>query len=251
MVSAILIGVVVTLLAAALIGAFTLLRARVTRAVHARHPVDISIDVIVREPWRLAFDKAMPPEAREIEGQQIPNTKVYDWLRGLGAVDVEETRLRVSLRSLSEETVVVRDIRVEIDRAAPFAGTAISCHAAGANSASLLVFELDEEAPVAWEWREDGAIWRVGDAPFFEQHNVTLAQNEVHDFIIFGRANNILARWKLLFDLEVGRHHETITVDDYGEGFVTTGLAADGFLESLDWAWYRDNRFTPTPSHDW
>ena len=248
--STILPEVAVGLMVAALIGIFVAIRRRASRALHQRHPVDVSVQRIVGEEWSLAFPGEMPGKAREIEGGEHAGSDVYEWLRACGAVDVGETRLRVTARGLSEDTVVVRNIRLEAERTAPFAGTRIHCPTAGANSATLLVFDLDEETPKAWEWREDGGRERVGEAPFFEHSNVTLTRGEVHDFVIVGCAKKFLVRWRLVLDLEVGRHREVVAIDDSGASFATSGVPASGFSTSLDWAWYSGRRFLPAPSYE-
>ena len=184
MIAAIISGLVV----AALIGAFMIVRRRASRAVGERHPVVVSVERVVGDEWSLAFAGDLPSAALEIEGGEHASGEVYAWLSSHGAVDVGETRLRVTVRGLADETVVVRNIRVVTERTAPYSGTLVHCPTAGANAATLLVFDLDEETPKAWQWREDGGRERVGSRPFFEHHNVTLARGEVHDFVIVGCA---------------------------------------------------------------
>lgn len=246
MILEIITGVVI----AALVGAFVVVRRRASRAVGEHHPVGISAERIVGDEWTLAFAGDLPSVAPEIEGGEHTGGEVYAWLTSHGAVDVGETRLRVTVRGLAEETVVVRNIRAVTERTPPFSGTLVHCPTAGANAATLLVFDLDEETPRAWEWREDGGRTRVGSTPFFEHNNVTLARGEVHDFVIVGCANEFLVRWRLELDLEVGRHREVVTVDDAGVAFATSGTPDAGFSTSLDWAWYDGRRFLPPPSYD-
>lgn len=245
-----MVGIAVGLVTAAIVGVFAIIWRRGSRAVSARHPVDVSVERVVGDKWFLAFAGDMPSEAREIEGGEHSGREVNDWLRLQGAVDVGETRLRVIVQGLAGETVVVRNIRASTERSAPFSGTLIQCPTAGANSATLLVFDLDDDTPKAWEWREDGGRQRVGGSPFFELNNVTLARGEVHDFVIVGCAKECLVRWRLELDLEVGRHREVVTVDDGGEPFATSGRPAAGFTTVLDWAWYDGRRFLPTPSYE-
>lgn len=246
MIPEIITGVVI----AALVGAFVLVRRRASRAVGEHHPVGISAERIVGDEWSLAFAGDLPSVALEIEGGEHTSGEVYAWLSSHGAVDVGETRLRLTVRGLAEETVVVRNIRAVTERTPPFSGTLVHCPTAGANAATLLVFDLDEETPKGWQWREDGGREGVDSRPFFEHNNVTLAHGEVHDFVIVGCANEFLVRWRLEVDLEVGRHREVVTVDDAGVPFATSGTPHVGFSTSLDWAWYDGRRFLPPPSYD-
>ena len=246
-----ILEIITGLVIAALVGVFVIVWRRASRAVGERHPVSVSAERIVGDKWSLAFAGDLPSVALEIEGGEHTGGEVYAWLTSHGAVDVGETRLRVTLRGLAEETVVVRSLRAVTERTPPFSGTLVHCPTAGANAATLLVFDLDEETPKAWQWREDGGRERVGSRPFFEHNSVTLARGEVHDFVIVGSAKEFLVRWRLEADLEAGRHREVVTVDDAGKPFVTSGAPDGGYSTTLDWAWYDGRRFLPPPSYDW
>jgi hypothetical protein len=245
-----ILEIITGLVIAALVGAFVLVRRRASRAVGERHPVGVSVERVVGDEWSLAFAGDLPSVALEIEGGEHSGGEVYAWLTSHGAVDVGETRLRLTVRGLVDETVVVRNIRAVTERTPPFSGTLVHCPTAGANAATLLVFDLDEETPKAWQWREDGGRQRIGNRPFFEHNNVTLARGEVHDFAIVGSAREFLVHWRLELDLEVGRHREVVTIDDAGVPFATSSTPDAGFSVSLDWAWYDGRRFLPPPSYD-
>ena len=242
--------ILVGLAIAALVGAFMIAWRRTSRATSERHPVGVSVERVVGDEWRLAFAGDLPSVALKIEGGEHTSSEVYAWLTSHGAIDVGETRLRLTVRGLAEETVLVRNIRAVTERTAPYSGTLVHCPTAGANAATLLVFDLDEETPKAWQWREDGGRERVGSSPFFEHNNVTLARGEVHDFMIVGSAKGYLLRWRLELDLEIGRHREVVTVDDAGVPFATSGTLGGGYSTTLDWAWYDGRRFLPPPSYD-
>lgn len=249
-VSTVVVTVVASLIVAGLLGAFAFIRRRMSRGLRLRQPVDISVQPVVGESWSVAFPGELPGKAREIEGGTHSGREVYDWLRTCGAVDVGETRLRLTVRGLSEETVVVRAIRTQTERGAPRAGTLVHCPTAGANRATLLVFDLDDEVPKAWQFREDGGRERVGSAPFFDSHNVTLAQGEVHDFLIVGHTKRYLVRWRLVLDLEIAGHRKAVTAGDSQAAYATSGVPASDFSTSLEWAWYGDYRFLPPPAHE-
>ncbi len=243
----ILIGVAVVVIAA--IGG--LLWRRTRRAHEERHSLQWSVERVVRDGWALAFSGELPRDASEIEGSYIAACDVCDWLVARGAVDVGESRLRLRVRGLAGETVVIRNMRVVVERRTPYSGTLVLCPTAGANSATLLVFDLDEADPQAWEWNEDGGRTRVGAKPFFDTHNITLAREEVHDFIIIGRAEAFLAMWRIELDLETGSHRETVIVDEAGVPFITSGRPTAGYASSLDWAWYDGWRILPTRTYEW
>jgi hypothetical protein len=190
------------------------------------------------------------PDPNKIEGIERNGRKVYDWLRTNGAVDFRETRLRLTLRGVSDDTVVISNIRAQVEHRPPFSGTRVLCDTAGANSATLLVYDLDEQTPAAWEWREQGGRERVGESPFFEHNYVTLARGEVHEFIIIGYAKKYLARWQLYIDIEVGRYRKSILLNDLDKPFETSGVSDSGFRTTLEWAWYKGAHFLPSPQFD-
>ena len=262
-------GVVVAVVATMVVGMLVWLRREVLRAWHRRRPADVGVrplphvppgvtipaalphvaaafEHVVSEPWAVALEGALP-DAGAFEASKPSPAEAHDWLRSHGAVDFRETKLRLSLASRTDELIVVRDIRVGVEHSEPWAGTYVYCPTAGVNTATLLMFELDEPAPRAWQWDEDGSRRRVGSVPFFEHQNVTIASGEVHDFVIIGRAESSLARWRLVVELEVGGHKKTLLVDDDGDWFTTSGAPKSGFAIRLHWAWYAGGRFLPEP----
>jgi hypothetical protein len=201
--------------------------------------------------WTVAFRGGMPEKAYEIEGEGHGPAEVYDWLRSCGAVDYAQTLLRVTVRGLANDTVVVRNIRAETDKAAPYSGTSVNCQPAGANTATVLVLDLDENAPEAWAGAQrDRFLEPTGSTAWFDRHNVTLAKGEVHDFVIAGITKRSLVRWHMVIDLEVGSTRQTLTVDDSGSPFVTSGVPASGFTTSLEYAWWETGtlRYTFVPA---
>jgi hypothetical protein len=199
---------------------------------------------IVREPWAMSLGGSLP-DATELEASRPSAMVVNSWLRSHGAADHLETILRVLLQGATSKTIVVRDIGVEIARHPSFSGTRVFCPSAGANAATLLVFDLDESEPRAWEWREDGGRQLIGQRPYFETHNFTLEGNEAHEFLIVGQAQRSRCSWRLSFELVAGQHQQRVIVDDDGRPFETSGDPVDGFASYLHWAWYEGGHFLP------
>lgn len=240
----IIAGVVSTLIA----GGIVLTARGVSRVMRMRmRPIGVSCERRVKDEWSVAFSGGMPRAARKIEGGDHHAREVYDWLLTHRAVDVGDTRLRLTLRGLADDLVVVRDIRIDARQSPPLSGTNVTCPTAGANSATLLLFDLEDPSSGAWECREDGGRQIVGDASFFENHNVSLGKGEVHDFIILGQTFASLVEWRMYVDIEVAGRRKTIIVDDSGKPFRTTGTPLGGFAETLDWEWWEDRCFRPRP----
>jgi hypothetical protein len=235
------IGVIVS----AIVGVVGLLCRQMLRHWRKKRAVEVSVEPVIGDYWAVAFAGEMP-DVSEIEGIEYNGRKLYDRLRAHGALDFCETRLRITVRGVSDDTVVVRNIRAEVEHSPPFSGTYVRCPTAGANSATLLVFDLDENAPAGWEWQEQGGRERVGERPFFDLNNVTLARGEVHEFIIIGYARKYLARWRPYLDVETGKHRKSFPLFDSDKPFETSGIPESGFGTTLEWAWYDGARFLPT-----
>ena len=267
--AAIASGVVIALISAVALGILAILWRRARRRWLRRHPAEVSVQRlphvapevtipaplphvaaafshVVREPWAMALPGELP-DAAAFEASKPSPAEAHEWLQSHGAVDFCETKLRLSLSSRTDELILVREIRVEVEHGEPWNGTHVYCPTAGANAATLLIFELDEPAPSAWQWDEEGSRRRVGSAPFFEHHNVTIAGGDTRDFVIIGRAERCFARWRLVVELEVGGRKKTLEVDDGGEWFRTSGEPDSGFATRLHWAWYAGGRFLPEP----
>ena len=148
-------------------------------------PVALTVEMsqIVREPWAVALDGLLP-ESRSFEATQPSPAQAHAWLRSNGTVDFQETKVLLALTSNTDEPILIRNIRVDVQRRQPLAGTHVYCQTAGANSATLLVFELDEQAPQARQWTENGSRRQVGSSPYFAQRNVSINKDETCDFVI-------------------------------------------------------------------
>ncbi len=233
---------------AAALGAWTLVRRAAKLRLQGRNPIDAVVDPIVREPWGVALPAELPDTSELLLGtSQIPSREVHDWLLKHGGADHAETKLRIVVTAKSERVVVITDIRVEAVRDPPVAGTHIYCPTAGANVATLLMFDLDAEQPQAWEWLEDGARQRVGTAPYFEGHSVSVEKNEAHTFVLACTTKRYAYRWRIALDIVVGRRRTTVILDDHGHPFRTSGDPSGGFDRRYHWAWYEGGGFKPVP----
>lgn len=218
------------------------------KKMRRRNPVGIEVQRIVREPWSVAFSGSASPDMSRHEGKGVPPRDVYDMFSEHGAVDYSETKAKVTVRNSGEEPIAVRDIRISRELTLPYAGTRVFCDTAGANSATLLVFELESDDPEAREWMEDGDSVLVSPVPYFDSHHVSIDPGRLHEFVIVGRADSRLVRWSLLVSIQSAHELVTKKVDDGGVPFVTSGRPAAGFLSELDWAWWEGGRLIPLGS---
>lgn len=87
---------------------------------------------LVREPWVLAFAEPVS-DWTDIETGSPSTAEAHARLRQRGGVDVRQTRLYLGLQGVAAETVVVRNIGVEVQRQPLLEGCRVSCPTAGGN----------------------------------------------------------------------------------------------------------------------
>ncbi|MBW3590069.1 MAG: hypothetical protein KY429_11695 [Actinobacteria bacterium] len=180
-------GVIVGLVTAGALGLARLARSIISRARSRKTPLRVIADIAESESWTLVLPGALPGTDHP---QDSATSDVYRWLRSRGAVSYLETRVRLRIEGVSPETVTVTNMAVEMDRRSPLSGVRVHCPTAGALASTLLIFYLDEEHPIAWEWVEDMGRELVGETPHFNRHSYAITHGEVLDLQIVGRARN-------------------------------------------------------------
>lgn len=239
-------GVLAGLVVAIAAGAYALLR---RRAQSRWRPVRVTTERVIPESWGMVLASGLPADAGTLTSndQALPPA-VNEWLRERGGVDYRETTLRVLVEGLSEETVVIRDITAAVKRSLPIESLLVSSPTAGANSATLLMLELDNDPVRAWEWQDQGGPRvKVGTSPYFAAHHVSLAKNEVHEFLVVARTDRYHCAWSLALDLQVGARRKMITIGDNNGPFEVSGDPPTDFSERMHWAWYEGGGFRPEP----
>ena len=116
----------------------------------------IRVERLVKVPWSVSLPGLLPNPAELERRHDVPDREVHEWLLEHGGADHLETMVKVSVTNLSPEVVIISDLRSEAERHEPYAGARIHCPTAGANRATLLIFDLDQAIPVARHWEEDG-----------------------------------------------------------------------------------------------
>ena len=173
-----------------------------------------------------------PPRAR-IAGRRGCPTR--GWVRGLGGADTQ-TVFTVSVEGLSDRTVIVD--RAEVDvvrRRAPMRGTWVGCVGAGRTAGGRLIVDLDSR-PARAVYANDAASSRPPARSLF-----ALRRGQVEAFSVVASGGTCWCSWRLRLRYRVSTRRRTLTIDDAGQPFETTGSSrAVG-------AGYRD-RWQPLPS---
>lgn len=235
-----------SLLLAAILGGWTIIRRITGRHLQARYPVDVTVERLVQLPWTVALAGELPdPTALMSENDHLPDRDVYDWLLGQGGVEHGETSLRIVLTSRSERTVTISNLRVIVKRSPSVVGSCVRCPAGGGRGATVLLFNLDDEHLVARERHDDGFELRDSARPYFDSNFISLDEGEAHTIVVACTGAHYLYSWTLALDLVVGKHRTTMTLDDNGSPFRTNGGPSDSFLRLYHWAWYDGGGFKP------
>jgi hypothetical protein len=139
------------------------------------------------------------------------------WARDLGGADARQTGVSFILRSDLTAPVIVANVRVIVQqRSAPMRGTLLQSGQGGDLYNRVMEVNLDNSPPrvrrVAYE---NNRRWNFP---------LRVSQQDPEVFTVIAKADNSYCLWKLEVDylIEGGRH--TLTVDDGGQPFRTTGV---------------------------
>jgi hypothetical protein len=230
----VLLAVAATLIAAVIIAAARAARRR------ARLPiVKIQVEPAAKATlvWSQALNRPIDDEDRRSAAESFATGRgagvLYESLRRRGSVDYSTTRLRLLVRSVAGDPVLIRAVRaVVLRRHSPLTRTLVTSPDAGARSATWLLFNLDADQSDAWEGRQDGAINRVGDVPLFDRQHFSLQPGETEDFLIKADVAQSFVEWVLYVRVAHRGHEREIAVyDREGAPFRTSGCERDAFDE--------------------
>jgi len=171
--------------------------------------VSTSLDVIdFFDAW---LDGPMPP-SRSWPGPYLDQWRTF--MADAGAA-FTPTRMRLVLDGTGQRTATITQATaVKDDCSEPSPGAHFSIIPEGEAAPVGWSFDLGESAPVALN--EDGR-------PYFEGKTISLAPGEVITIDVTTHPGPLDCRWTLLLDVTVGGERQTVTIDDDGQPFRTTG----------------------------
>jgi hypothetical protein len=162
--------------------------------------------------WEVAFDGPLPPT------DDFPDkpgyVQAYSWAKTRGAVDVDESHLRLLLQNNGPDRVTVRSISAQvISRMSPINTTDVVSPSAGTNDLVALGFNLDEGDLVSAQPETLGGGGRAdtSNLPFFSTKNVTLDPGESTDVKITTRTEHCHCLYK--FQVVIVKLDSTTTLD--------------------------------------
>lgn len=149
--------------------------------------------------------------------------KMRAWLRGRGAVDLEDTTVELTIRGRSGRAVVLQEIRVRIvERRAAAAGKQINNRCGGDPLPPRLYHvDLDADRPTARPVRERGSLHGDLAAPF--PYKVTNADPEV--IRVVAKTLKYDCRWVVELVYVDGDKEFVKVIDDHGKPFRTVASA--------------------------
>ncbi|WP_428952011.1 hypothetical protein [Streptomyces sp. cg35] len=243
-----IIGVVTTLVASAIVGLWAFARRWLKRGA----PLFVTGEVLVPKAWEMVLptDDALPQHVPEGERSYLP---MYRLLRKRGAADFKATTVKLLVENRTEQPLTITNIGVQkIQQGAPFSAAWVRYPPAGAAGAIVLDFFLDEEHPDAWEASYEDSITqltRSGNRPYFDGNFITLSPGESQSLLITGRAEAIRCSWTLEIEVVQAGKRRIIDLVPEGGPLFTSGTPAAGFQRQLEWSWYEgaDAAFVAPP----
>ncbi len=162
--------------------------------------------------WEVAFDGPLPATDDFPEGKPR-YAEVYSWAKTRGAIDVDESHLRLLLQNDGTDRVTIRSIAAVVtSRKSPLLTTYVMSPGAGTNEIVALGYDLDDGDVVAAQPDiEPKSSEADADLPFFSTKNITLDPGESTDVKITTRTTECLCLYK--FEIVVVKPDATTTLE--------------------------------------
>jgi hypothetical protein len=228
-------------------------RARLSRG----NPLEFTVELRHWAPWFVVLpgDFADRAEVERLANDGGSTSHLLALLAERGGVDYRQTKVHVSLRCTAREGVDITRVYARVVRRdTPLSGSVVGAVPEGEPD-ELLLFDLDSRAreiPAwSWGWLEQGGVGRVGDAPYYETHHTPLKYGDTHTLYVVGEATREYCQWRVYVETRVGRRRRTITVDNDGLPFVTSGGASERCRVAPLWYWMGTGRFVDPDSGGW
>jgi hypothetical protein len=238
-----LLGVASGVAATFVVGACRRLYHRIKR----RHPLACQLTPLIPDAWQVVLPtgRSLPP--RPANYNALGPRSVYDSLHQAGAVDAGRAEYRVVLTNTTDVWLHIVDITLlNLARGDAIEGTHILTEGGGANDGVRLLFNLDDDDPVAWH-----ADWlgnRIGDSPYFPSHNISLEAGEPIPVEIILETQSHFCELQFQATVEIDGRRSAIPLLTGESRIRLTGTPAAGFVDHLMWHWATDTPgFISTP----
>ena len=214
-------------------------------ALHPEQPVLIS----VTEDPQCGGDCIFSLATRSSTGldEKVKGVKgcgtLFAAIKGAGGVDVGAVMEGVTLEGGTRHDITIVGMRARIVKREPgLHGALAFCAPAGEVSAIGVLFNLDEDSPVARKLTAPANLSYGG--PYFGTGNVVrLVHGETQPFMLVGLTKSRdYVEWEVVADVVIDGHEQTITVNDHGQPFRVTGVSrrfktktGSGYGRYYDW----------------
>jgi hypothetical protein len=152
-----------------------------------------------------------------------------------GGVRMSPVTLELVVTGRRNQEIRILDISpVVLKRTDPLGGKAFLLPGQGESANLEMVIDFDASNPIAREsaGEPDGAEPRLGE-PYFNNHTITLRDNEQVALAIPVRVARYYVEFDLKFDYLVGTEEKSLTVDNDGQHFRVTGMQTGPDPDSL------------------
>lgn len=169
---------------------------------------------------------------------------LFSAMKAAGAVDVGAVMEGAVLEGGTRRDLTIVGLRAKVLKREPgFDGALAYCAPAGDVGAIGVIFNLDEEEPVARKLPAPGNL-AYGE-PYFDRGNVIrLVKGEIQPFMLVGlTTRREYVEWEVEAQVVIDGNEQTITINDRGKPFRVTGVAPryrpmSGYKRYYDWQYY-------------
>jgi hypothetical protein len=226
-----LIAVVAPILTAGIIGVVHVVNSKYHQLANPAVVATADFDSSRNYVWTMAPQHPLEPQS--IPSNITSCERMRDWLIKSGTPDTAESRIRLHLVGIQEETVTVSGVHAEILSREPSTNSAIvSCPSAGTVTTPHVALDLRQASPNVQEVvpskdteyvsGTNGTVklgGTIGNA-YFASHVVQLRNGEPFDLAITAFvAGRDVVRWRLVVDVERQGRQGSVTAE--GRPFVT------------------------------
>ena len=201
-------------------------------------PVLFKVNQVVGPGWGVTIqDQAkLQPLLNSIGGCDA----LHSAAMAAGGADDGGTDLNVLLQGNTSSGVTITGMHVHIvKRGAPLNGAYAFCQSAGSEEVMPINFNLNDQNPTAMG-APTGSSSHAAKPSFFANGSVVhLSNGEVFPFRVGASISGSSVQWVIDASVLINGNPETVTINDDGRPFVTTGalpLGQYGDLYEYDWA---------------
>jgi hypothetical protein len=228
---AIVIGVSITLIAAAVIAVTKFVFNRSKR--RWREPFDMTATTFHDFLWAVFLDDPLPASSAW-PPKEATNDDVWRWAKSLPGAD-EETKVRLVITGRDQPSAITSMTARIMERRQPDPAARFAHPVEGVAASIEMLFDLEESHPQAYRVLPKGER-----EPFFDGRTITIAPGEIVIIEVTARGKTSECQWVLDVNVQAGKRERVLTIKDQGRPFRTSAGRRD--VPAYFWAYYYTER---------